>query len=215
MNKTVLMIGTDPTGKGGVAAVVAVYLDNGLFERFPVRYLASHREGSKLGKLWASFSAAGQLLALLAMGRVALVHAHVASNGSFMRKSLYLWLARLFGVATVFHLHGGGFQDFYAQSAPWLQRWIAHTIARSSRVVGLSTSWAEFLSKFAQAGAVRVIANPVLLPERVSHQQEEPGRLLFLGRAEQAKGISTCWPPSSCWRLRALACASLLVATGM
>ncbi|MCV2357165.1 glycosyltransferase family 4 protein [Paucibacter sp. B2R-40] len=184
-----LMIGTDPVGKGGVAAVVSVYIDNGLFDRLPIRYLSTHREGSKFSKLWASVNATAKLVALLASGRVSLVHAHVASNGSFLRKSLYLGLARLFGVATVFHLHGGGFQEFYAGSPAWLQRWIAHTIARSNRVVGLSTAWAEFLAKFAQPGAVRVIANPVFLPVTVSHQREEAGRLLFLGRAEQAKGI--------------------------
>lgn len=189
MNKIVLMIGTDPTGKGGVAAVISVYIDNGLFERFPIRYLATHREGGKLNKLWTSVSAFGQLLALLFSGRVALVHAHVASNGSFLRKSIYLALARLFGVATVFHLHGGGFQEFYAGAPAWLQRWIAYTIGRADRVVGLSTAWAEFLARFSRAGVVRVIANPVYLPGAVSHQHEKAGRLLFLGRAESAKGI--------------------------
>lgn len=206
-----LMIGTDPGGKGGVAAVVSVYIDNGLFERVPIRYLATHREGSKLNKLWTSISATGQLLALLASGRVGLVHAHVASNGSFLRKSVYLALARLFGVPTVFHLHGGGFREFHASSPAWLQRWIAHTIARSNRVVGLSTAWAEFLTKFAQAGSVRVIANPVFLPATVSRQREEAGRLLFLGRAEQAKGI---FDLLAAVKLLAPACLGLRLAIG-
>ncbi|MCV2361802.1 glycosyltransferase family 4 protein [Paucibacter sp. TC2R-5] len=189
MGKIVVMIGTDPSGKGGVAAVVSVYIDNGLFERFPIRYLSTHQAGGKLGKLWVSVRATVQLLGHLLSGRVALVHAHVASNGSFLRKSIYLAVARLFGIATVFHLHGGGFQQFHAGAPAWLQRWIAYTIGHSDRVVALSTTWAEFLARFAPAGAVRVIANPVYLPETVSLQHEEEGRLLFLGRAEAAKGI--------------------------
>lgn len=186
----VLMIGTAPEGKGGVASVVSVYRDHGLFERYGVRYVATHREGSLWTKLWCGMRGGLAIIGRLMTGHVAVVHAQVASYGSFKRKSIYLAFARIFGVPTVFHLHGAEFKKFTDELAsPRLRRWIVRTLQSSNEVVALSDSWADYLRKIAPGVRVRAIANPVYLPPAVSFEQEEQGRLLFLGRAEQRKGI--------------------------
>lgn len=191
--REILMIGTAPEGKGGVASVVGVYMAHGLQQRFPLRYISTHREGSRLAKLWCSVSALLRIVALLLSGRVAVLHAHVSSNASFKRKSVYLALARAFGVSTVFHLHGGAFDKFTDQSAsPRLRRWIVHSLQRSTRVVALSESWVQYLSRIAPGVKVRAIANPVFmpaLPEGRADPEEQRGRLVFLGRAEHNKGV--------------------------
>lgn len=189
-DKFVLMMGTSPEGKGGVASVVSVYMEHDLFKRFPIRYVTTHREGSLLLKAGTGIFAALKVLLLLATGRVALVHAHTASNGSFIRKSAYLAIARAFGVPTVFHLHGAQFHKFADEAAsPLMRRWIVETIARSTRVVALSQAWGDYLQRLAVEARVEVIANPVSLPVLNGPFQVESCRILFLGRADQRKGV--------------------------
>lgn len=180
------MVGTDPAGQGGIAAVVTVYGDHGLFKRWGMHYLCSHRERG-----WVrSFLRAGlALLGALLAGRVSLLHAQVASYGSFARKSLLLLMARAFGVPTVFHLHGAEFQKYYAASPSWRQAWIRHTLRRSSRVLALSDAWRDFLLGIVPQARVLVLPNPVRLPHESLLASEVPGRLLFLGRADRRKGV--------------------------
>ena len=47
----VLMLGTDVTTKGGISSVVRNYIEFGIMERLRIKYLATHRDGSKLSKI--------------------------------------------------------------------------------------------------------------------------------------------------------------------
>lgn len=184
------MIGTDPSGKGGIASVVSVYRDHGLFDRYGVHYIATHREGSLFSKLVCGAVGGLGILRLLLGRRLSLIHAQVASYGSFKRKANYLALARFFGVPTIFHLHGAEFKKFTDEIAsPRLRRKIVRTLQQSTQVVALSESWADYLRKVAPGIQVCSIANPVFVPAEGSRELEEAGRVLFLGRAEQRKGV--------------------------
>jgi glycosyltransferase involved in cell wall biosynthesis len=185
----VLMLGTAPEGRGGVAALVAVLRAGGLFEQEGVRYVSTHREGSFLAKLEAAARGFRQAIACL-WRRPAIVHAHAASHASFARKSLLLWLARCAGCQTIFHLHGGGFHQFATVgSGVLMRRWIRLTLERSSLVIALTEGWAAFVRGFAPRARVTVVPNAVALPQGVS-DRAEPGRILFLGRLEEAKGVA-------------------------
>ena len=185
----ILMVGTAPEGRGGVAALVAVLRAGGLFEQASVRYVSTHREGSFLTKLGAAAGGFCQALACLGR-RPAIVHAHAASRASFVRKSLLLWLARCAGCRTIFHLHGGGFRQFATvDSGALARRWIRHTLERSSLVIALAEGWAGFVRGFAPRARVAVVPNAVALPPQAG-ERAEAGRILFLGRIEAAKGVA-------------------------
>jgi glycosyltransferase involved in cell wall biosynthesis len=188
--KRLLMIGTAPGGQGGVASVVDVYRRSGFFERLDVHYVSTHVGGGRFMKLTWALLGGTRIAALLLSGQVSLVHAHVSSHGSFKRKAVYLALARWLGVPTVFHLHSGGFKTFFDQDAsPLLRRWIVHTLQQSTGLVALSESWALYLRSLAPGARVWVIPNPVELPNASALSEGEDGRLLFLGRASESKGI--------------------------
>jgi glycosyltransferase involved in cell wall biosynthesis len=185
----ILMVGTAPEGRGGVAALVAVLRASGLFEQASVRYVSTHREGSPLARLGAAAAGFARAIACL-WQRPAIVHAHAASHGSFARKSLLLWLARCAGCQTIFHLHGGGFRQFATvRSGVLMRRWIRHTLERSSLVIALTEGWAGFVRGFAPRARVTVVPNAVPLPHMID-KRAEPGRILFLGRVEAAKGVA-------------------------
>jgi len=189
----ILMLGTAPDGQGGVAALVAALRAGGLFERAQVRYVSTHREGGPLAKLDAATRGIWQTVLACLWRRPAIVHAHAASHASFARKSLLLWLARCAGCQTIFHLHGGGFRQFATiESGALMRRWIRHTLERSSLVIALTEGWAGFLRGFAPRARITVVPNAVPLPPLSAERADraEPGRILFLGRVEAAKGVA-------------------------
>ncbi|TDP07481.1 glycosyltransferase involved in cell wall biosynthesis [Roseateles asaccharophilus] len=184
------MIGTDPDGQGGVASVVAVYRRAGFFPRQGVVYVCTHRGGSLFTKLGRAVLGGGRIALLLLTGRVSLVHAHVSSHGSFKRKALYLALARRCGVPTVFHLHSGGFRRFVEEEAsPRLRERVLNTLRTSSHLIALSQSWADYLRTLAPTACISVLPNPVDMPAQHQLVPGEPGRILFLGRASETKGV--------------------------
>jgi len=184
------MIGTNPTGRGGVASVVTVLKEVGFFEQHNIRYVASHAEGSKLTKLFIYWQAILALLLFCRSNRGGIVHVHAASRASFYRKSLLLALARVLGCKTIFHLHGAEFQQFAVhESGRHMQWWIRRTLRKSTRVIALSKSWADFLADYSPGSQIEVVPNSVKMPDPVLCFQPESGRIVFLGRAEKRKGI--------------------------
>ncbi|HEX8787990.1 MAG TPA: glycosyltransferase family 4 protein [Telluria sp.] len=186
----ILMVGTALEGRGGVAAVVSVLRRHGLFERERVRYVATHTDGSRGAKLKGALSGFWNTLLACLRQHPAVVHVHAASHASFLRKSLVLLIARLAGCKTIFHLHGGGFRTFATEeSGPLMRRWIRHTLERSSVVITLSESWAQFVHGFAPLAKVAVVPNSVPLPAPLPAGSLQPQRILYLGRLEAAKGV--------------------------
>ena len=186
----VLMVGTHPGGKGGIATVVAVLQQQGFFEDNAVRYIATHAQGGAVRKLGTAIGAVCTVAWLCLTQRPAIVHVHSASRASFYRKSLILLTARLLGRKTIFHLHGAEFRQFAnVESGPLGRWWIRRTLVSSSVVVTLSESWSGFLRELAPTARLRVVANSVSMPALREPTREEAGRILFLGRAEKRKGI--------------------------
>lgn len=186
----ILMVGTALEGRGGVAAVVSVLRRHGLFERERVRYVATHRDGSRGAKLKGALSGFRDTLLACVRQHPAVVHVHAASHASFLRKSVVLLIARLAGCKTIFHLHGGGFRQYTTEeSGPLLRRWIRHTLERSSVVITLSEGWAQFVHGFAPRAKVAVVPNSVPLPVLAPATGVQPQRILYLGRLEASKGV--------------------------
>lgn len=189
--KTVsLMLGTDPAGRGGIASVATLFQEEGFLDQQNVKYIISHREGTPFEKLTTMLLATCQVLWHCIFARPAIIHAHSASRASFIRKSIFLAIARFFRCQTVFHLHGAEFQHFATrESGPLLKWWIRRTLERSSKVLALSESWATFLSVHAPAATIQVIPNSVPVGTQSSPRKEEAGRILFLGYVGARKGI--------------------------
>src|SRR6185437_3496305 len=139
----VVMIGTDSTSRGGIAAVIASWRSAGLFERWPIEYLATHREGTRREKI---STAAQALLALFASAWRnvrGVLHVHAASRWSFWRKSIYMSAALMAGWQVIFHLHGGGFARFLREDCgPLGRRVVRYFLDRAAVIVVVSERWA-------------------------------------------------------------------------
>ena len=185
----VVMIGTDPATHGGIAAALGVWLDAGLFARWPITYIATHRDGTRLEKLLRAIDAAAVFIGLLCCIRCAILHVHGASRASFWRKAPFMALALLARWPVIFHLHGGGFADFYARECGPVRRAVVRFfLERAARVVVVSERWEAWMRGIVSHDRVTCIPNAVPLA-RAGSRRRIPGRIAFVGRLTAEKGV--------------------------
>jgi glycosyltransferase involved in cell wall biosynthesis len=182
------MLGTSLDTRGGISSVVRVYEQYGLFQRFGVRYIATHCDGSWAKKISCAIGAMAAYLPAL-LRRPALVHVHVASRASFWRKSPFFLLAFLFRVPAVLHLHGAEFARFYGEECgPTRKGFVRYVFDRCAKVVVLSAAWKAWALGMCANRNVLAIYNPVVLGKVTPRAARNPGTILFLGRLGQRKG---------------------------
>ena len=199
--RSVLMVGTDPASLGGIRTVVQGYRDGGLFDRFPVSYVATHCDGGvwrKLTRALRGWTGAALYLATL---DAPVVHVHMASRASFWRKSVVCSMAHLAGRPYLLHLHGGGFAHFYDEECGPLARLIVRSVlARAALVLTVSDQWRLILRRICPEARVEVLPNAVALPPRERRRvtgaaagslrdAADTGKILFLGQLHAGKGV--------------------------
>lgn len=191
LDKVNVMIGTSPDGQGGIASVIRGYQSFGLFASHRVHFVASHSTYDN-GKLKMALTFFRALLRLLWLGmtrNIGWSHVHLASNGSYKRKRWLIKLARKLGSKVIIHLHGGGFQDFYAKQNPNQQSEIRHMFTDANRVVVLSKQTASWISELTgKSTNIQVVYNTVPSFENPNAARNSQ-QILFLGNLTQAKGV--------------------------
>ncbi len=191
LDKVNVMIGTSPDGQGGIASVIRGYQTVGLFASHRILFVASHSTYDNT-KLKMALTFLCSLLKLLWLGvtrNIGWSHVHLASNGSYKRKRWLIKLARKLGSKIIIHLHGGGFQDFYAKQHPGKQAEIRHMFDDADKVIALSKQTAEWISELTgNSKNVSVVYNTVPSFENPNAKRQQQ-RILFLGNLTQAKGV--------------------------
>ncbi len=191
--RVILMAGTSPETKGGVAAVINAYKHGGLFDRWRITYVRSHvdGQGKTLRKIIVAMAALAKYVSLLATNRVALVHVHSASRASFWRKSMFILPALLLRLPVIFHLHGAEFDMFYGRECGKVRQWFVRFVLNHvDRVVVLSSQWMSFIKRIAPSANVIQIFNPVTVTNTIDEvTARSSNTLVFLGQFGRRKGI--------------------------
>lgn len=188
----VLMAGSGPGGLGGVATVARLFREYaGRLDGVSLRYVETYRDGPAPLRVAVFILGAAQVLALLAARRVDVVHLHVTERTSLLRKGLLARAAHRVGVPVVLHCHGAEFADELAAMPRRRRAALRGVFTRAQDVVVLSqAAVASVVEAGASPARVRVVPNPVDLPDRVP---ERPAGLrvpaLFLGRLSERKGV--------------------------
>lgn len=185
----VLWVSTSMQTRGGVASYVRDVRETSLWNDWNIRYVATHRDGSKWRKLAAFIVGASSFAVELVRFRPSLVHLHSSADASFIRKSTLLWMSRLVGVPVVIHMHGSDFQRYYDKSPRLVQAAIRITLSHANAVVALGDAWAAKLRAIAPDARIAIIPNAVRPARPVT--QAGPGetvRVVFLGRIGERKG---------------------------
>lgn len=186
------MIGPSPAARGGMATVVATLLDNGYADGGRCRFIATHVDGGPARKAVRAAGALLEFAGLLARGKVALLHVHVASGVSFWRKAAFIKLAQAAGCPVIFHLHGGEFRDFLERRLSERRRRFALSMMqRCTAGFALTQDSAAWLSDKCGMRIVEVFPNPISAPhlDMVDVRRARTTEILFLGRLEEKKGV--------------------------
>lgn len=185
------MLGPAPTGRGGMASVIDVYLSQGLFRTWPIRFLPTHREGGRWVKLWTGIYAFFLVSLYLVRRKALALHIHVAQRTSFFRKAAFALLAYVFRTPYLFHMHGSEFREFYAGSSVFTRSLIRWVLRHAWTVISLSDSWRSWVLSIEPTARVVVVHNPIAIDSEIVGAERKAGEpnVLFLGRLGQRKGI--------------------------
>jgi glycosyltransferase involved in cell wall biosynthesis len=184
------MFGPSMDYPGGMTEVIRAYSAAGVFELWPLRYVATYAGRDLSAKLWPWLAALWTMLIRLARRRVMLVHVHSAAYGSFWRKSVLCALALAFRVPYVIHLHDGRLAEFYQRGCNGLAKsWLRIVLRKAARVVVLSGHWRDEVLKIEPASRTAVIGNPVPVPISVVPLQRPARTVLFLAWLDRDKGV--------------------------
>ncbi|MGY1685900.1 glycosyltransferase family 4 protein [Geodermatophilus sp. SYSU D00867] len=167
-----------------------------LWQRWGVRHISTHGDGSKLRKV-ALFVRGATRLAVELLSRPDLVHVHASARGSLFRKAVVVRLCRLARVPVVTHVHDGTFEEFYRALGKPAQHVVRKTLEYSDVVIALGPRWAERLRALFPGLDVRALPNGVSRrsPQPVD-QPEEGVHVVFLGLVGELKGtfdLLTAW----------------------
>jgi len=193
-HSNIVMIGPSMSlARGGMASVVLAYKDAGLFEKWPIIYLETHRETSSIHKFLLGLMSLFRFINLLVYQKVVLLHANIAGSMSFFRKSVFMLAAHSFGVPFIIHVHGSAFKVFYEKgSGKLLRLYIRFVFDHASAIIALSEEWRLWLSGITTNSNICLIRNPVQLPSNVNRDDMKPRvqNVLFLGKLVSQKGIT-------------------------
>jgi glycosyltransferase involved in cell wall biosynthesis len=184
------MFGPSMDYPGGMTEVVRAYSAAGLFEAWPLRYISTYAGQDFSTRLRPWLLAVCSALIRLARRRVALVHVHSSTHGSFWRKSVLCALAFAFRVPYVIHLHSGRLTEFYQSGCNgFAKSWVRAVLREAARVVVLSQRWRDEVHKIEPAARTTIIGNPVSVPISVVPLQRPARTVLFLAWLQRTKGV--------------------------
>lgn len=180
------------SGHGGIVRVTA-YLTRHIQAHIPDIethvYRSRYSDNAVLKHLTAPFALAA-FAVQCGVGRIDVAHLNVAPRGSTLRKQLYQGVAKALGMRTVLHLHGSGYDEFYADLPTKHQAAVRAFFARADAVVALGDHWKRFMLTELRLPAAKVVEIPNGVPAApVARAPNAAPAIAFLGEVGHRKGV--------------------------
>lgn len=175
--------------KGGVVSVINGIVDSKLSFKYNLRNIETTK--SK-GKMLSFLKSIINFIRMKRIYDIKIVHIHMASYGSFYRKSIMAILASMFKIPIVIHVHGACFNIFYNSLNKCLKKYCNYIFKLSNKVIVLSESWKEFFISFVNEEKILVLHNSVKISENFNKEiktDNEKVTFLFMGRCSNRKGV--------------------------
>ena len=160
-----LMVGPKREGQGGISTVINSYFEMGFVDENNIKLVSVNKSGVShfLMKLFFLLSIF-KIIFLLFLYKIEVAHIHMASRGSYSRKSLIVRILKFFNVKVILHLHGAEFRDFYSnECSDDKQQHIKNTFMMVDKVLVLSTQWLDWAAvTFPSTEHFQVLYNSVI-----------------------------------------------------
>ncbi len=185
----IIMLGTSLESKGGIASVVGIYQKNDFFKQNKIKYIETHKTEGAADKVTVLIKAILIFISAILRYKIKIVHIHSASYSSFFRKSIFIVICRLFSIPYIFHLHGGGFLDFYSNGSRLLQKWICYVLKKARTIILINSTWEDRIFEISNNDSIIFIPNAADVEELPALPGRTNRNLLFLGDINENKGV--------------------------
>ena len=187
----VLQFGPSLLVKGGITSVSQLILDY-LPPYVSLQHVATIEDGSPIAKA-STFARAVQVLRrALESPEPTIVHIHMASRGSTLRKVILAEMVARAGRPLILHAHGSEFDGFHRKLPAAVRRNVNRSLQRANVFITLSSQWRDFYVNECELSPSQVVVlpNPVRLPTEVPDRtgRQQPVQFLHLGRLGDRKG---------------------------
>lgn len=178
----VLQIG--PSGQGGVNTVIESIIDSKLNTEYEFQRINTIEGKRKLIPYLNSWKTI-----ISCISDINIVHIHVASKGSFLRKSFIIDYFNYKKVPVILHLHGGKFREFYYESSRMQKLRIKSVFNKASKIIVLTKDWLQFTETLGVLDKTVIVPNFTSIPEvDIAPKRIDDFTILFLGRLGKLKG---------------------------
>ena len=204
----VCMVGPSRNAQGGISSVLRTY--GQWFDRIDLVFLSTYSGKNRGLDLLMFLSAILRLMLQILTDRCDIYHIHMASKGSFLRKSILGAICHSFRKTYVYHVHGAQFDEYIEHASERRKKAILRTLRFASCIIVLSESWKRILLNYIPEGRIFVVYNPVHMETDISGRsgagfgaqlgEEErlfPCRFLFMGRMGERKGVYDLIPAAA------------------
>ena len=176
----VLVLAPYRHARGGIAAVLKLYEQSAMWDKYHCRWIATYRDGGVLRKLWYLFKGMAEYLFILPFYNI--VHIHFSLAGSARRKYPFFRMAKILGKKTIIHLHcGSQIDDIWNDTYQTMFEQSDYGILLSE---SLKSKIEEHIGK---SDKLKVVYNPCpIVPETGGY--EKKNQILFSGTLYDGKG---------------------------
>lgn len=184
----IVLVGPSVAQRGGIASVVHGLNQYMLENNESVVVVPTTVDGSSWFRLIVFVRAWLFIIRVSVFRRADIVHLHMSSQGSCLRKLLLGLTCWVFRTPFIIHLHGSEFKVFYGCELGAIGRKIVRfTFARATRVIALSSTWQAWMKEEMGLKNVTVVLNGVPSLSIQKYKDPKP-TVLFLGRLGARKG---------------------------
>ena len=179
-NPSVLIVAPSLRAKGGITSVIKILRQGEQWDRFRCRWLGTYVEKNAFLKMIYFFKAF--LLFFFYLPFYDIIHFHVASGPSLIRKAILFRIARLAGKKTIVHMHIGNQIELLGNSKRF-----RYIMKYADCVIVLSNATAEYIKRtFPTKNNIRVLYNPCKEVQEKKTSWEK--YILFAGYLDANKG---------------------------
>lgn len=204
MRKKIQILGPLPPTVGGITTLIEGILDSDISRKYDLSLFDTQRPTYGLYKdvwdytlllrlgftnliksaLW-TFSHLITFPFTIMKKRPDIVHINTASYWAFWENAIYVLTSKILNRKVILHIHGGGFEDFYASSNIFFKFLLKETLMFSDKIVVLSLSWKSLIKSIVPDSKVSIIENFVNFPSNVAFKKPIASKknfvVLFVG----------------------------------
>ena len=181
----VLVVATSRKTRGGITAVVKAHETGVQWKKYHCKWIQTHRDGNPVIKLWYLATALIEYVCLLPFYDI--VHIHIATRQSAIRKQIFFYLAKFLNKKTIFHFHPSNEKFLFESNNQKLYR---RLFSKADIVLVLSEQWKRWIKEaLGLTKGIKVLYNPCPIVNRTEDLRQK--QILFAGTLIPRKGYDT------------------------